>query len=122
MYAATIIFAMSITPVAGAPTDNQCTWYEPMPVEFTPATSKVLSPKAVESLAKQWNSIDVATKMAKSEFSLRDLVKRFGPAAHDYGSGVFILEWKMADGRVFRASAGRPCDVPTLISISKVPT
>ena len=48
----------------------------------------------------------------KSDMSVGEILKRLGPAARDLGSGLFILEWDVTDGRVFRVSASSLCDLP----------
>ncbi len=44
--------------------------------------------------------------------SIGSLVRRIGPAAREVGSGVYVVEWDMRDGRVFRVSASTLCGKP----------
>ena len=44
--------------------------------------------------------------------SIGSLVRRLGPAAREVGSGVYVVEWDMRDGRVFRVSSSTLCGKP----------
>ena len=53
--------------------------------------------------------------------SMPDIIKRLGPAARDIGSGVYVLEWDVADGRVFSVSSGTLCGQPAAARFFDVP-
>ena len=49
------------------------------------------------------------------DMSISTLLKRLGPAARDIGSGVYVLEWDVTDGRVFIVSTANLCRGPISI-------
>ena len=51
------------------------------------------------------------------DMSMPQIFKSLGPAARDIGSGVYIFEWDVADGRVFRVSATSLCAKPLKIGL-----
>lgn len=49
--------------------------------------------------------------------SIGALVRRLGPAAREVGAGVYVVEWDMRDGRVFRVSSSTLCGKPLAVII-----
>jgi hypothetical protein len=74
----------------------------PPPVITTPL-AKPLAASAVAKLA--------------ADASIAELVKALGPAARDVGSGLYIVEWDLSDGRVLRLSATGLCAKPMSVVI-----
>ena len=44
--------------------------------------------------------------------SVPDIIEQLGPAARDVGSGLYVLQWDVADGRTFFVSTSSACDKP----------
>ena len=66
------------------------------------AHDEVVSSKSVPLDAKRFSDIS-------SKLEVVEILKRLGPAARDVGSGLFLLQWDVADGRVFTVSATDLC-------------
>ena len=49
------------------------------------------------------------------DMSISTVLKLLGPAARDIGSGVYVLEWDVTDGRVFIVSTASLCRGPISI-------
>jgi len=46
------------------------------------------------------------------DMPVQSIIDQLGPAARDVGSGVFLFEWDVTDGRVFFVSTSGACDKP----------
>jgi hypothetical protein len=88
--------SFSLFATASAANDKGCSWSS-VPVSDSPA---VVSVESLESIG------DGQT--------LDELVRLIGPATRDVGSGIYMLEWQLDDGRQLRASARAPCSQATL--------
>jgi hypothetical protein len=42
-----------------------------------------------------------------TSFTLGEVIARLGPAQADIGSGVYVLQWRVTDGRLFRVSTAK---------------
>jgi hypothetical protein len=47
-----------------------------------------------------------------SKMSVRVIIKILGPPARDVGSGRFVLQWDLDDGRIFYVSTPDTCGKP----------
>jgi hypothetical protein len=54
----------------------------------------------------------VAFEAIRENMTMWEIVVLLGPAARDIGSGLTILEWNSADGRVFRVGGTSLCRAP----------
>jgi hypothetical protein len=82
----------------------------PVHADFTAAsfTSASAEPKA----AKLFQSVN-------RTMPIQMIIEKLGPAARDVGSGLYVLEWDVIDGRVFRVSVAGPSDKPMAIGFAK---
>jgi hypothetical protein len=53
---------------------------------------------------------------------MSSIVKQLGPAARDVGSGLYVLQWDVSDGRTFTASTANACSKPVSIGFQRGPT
>jgi hypothetical protein len=53
-----------------------------------------------------------------SQLETAEIMKRLGPAAREIGSGLFILQWDVSDGRIFSVTTGDICEKPHQVSFS----
>lgn len=60
-----------------------CTW-DP---SFVSPSAKALSPDQFRGIGKA--------------MSVHSIISQLGPAARDVGSGLYVLQWDVTDGRVF---------------------
>lgn len=44
--------------------------------------------------------------------SMPEIIERLGPAARDVGSGLYVLQWNVTDGRTFHVSTDSACGKP----------
>ena len=73
-----------------------------------------------ELVSSSSNALDASTfTVISSSMSAADVLKRIGPASRELGSGVYILEWDVSDGRVFSLSASSLCAKPLSIGFQK---
>jgi hypothetical protein len=88
-----VFVTYSITPN----TTHACEW-----------KAEYISATAIPKEAKTFDKID-------RSMTLKKIIQRLGPAYRDVGSGLHVLEWKVADGRVFHVSVASACDKPIAI-------
>lgn len=69
---------------------------------------------------------DAARPLAATAFKgidrsllLPDIIARLGPASRQVGSGLYVLEWDVVDGRVFHVSTQDACGKPLAVGFSK---
>jgi hypothetical protein len=53
-----------------------------------------------------------AFKKISSAMPVAEIIRRLGPAARDVGSGLYVLQWDVTDGRTFLVSTGSACGKP----------
>ena len=91
---------------------------------FTPKTL-VACPLHADFSAASFTSASAEPKAAKLFSSvnrtmpIQKIIEKLGPAARDIGSGLYVLEWDVIDGRVFRVSVASPTDKPMAIGFAK---
>lgn len=89
-----IILLIAILLCAGAARATECAW-DPT---FVSAAAKPLPPSRFRGIDR---SLPVAT-----------IIERLGPAARDVGSGLYVLQWHVTDGRTFSVSTASACGKP----------
>ncbi|GAB3096022.1 hypothetical protein GCM10027159_14590 [Lysobacter terrae] len=47
-----------------------------------------------------------------SDIPVQEIIRRLGPEARDAGSGLYVLQWDVTDGRTFFVSTGSACGKP----------
>jgi hypothetical protein len=70
----------------------------PQVEEIISSESKPLPPSATSGITK--------------DMTVPEILKRLGPAARDVGSGLYVLQWDLTDGRVFFVSTPDACSKP----------
>ena len=85
---------MTISLTSNATEVDSCPWNP----NFVSRASKLVTPAAIQAIPKSSN--------------VREIISRLGPAARDVGSGVYLLQWDMSDGRIFAITAVSACKVP----------
>lgn len=84
-----------LVPATAVAAEADCAW----PSDYvSPAASRPISPGELRAL--------------KRNATTGEILRRFGPARRDVGSGVFVLEWALTDGGVFVVSAVNACARP----------
>ena len=89
-----IIFAIFLIMPKAA---DACEWK----AEYVSATALPKEAKAFDKINRS--------------MTLKKIIQKLGPASKDVGSGLHVLEWKVADGRVFRISVANACEKPIAI-------
>jgi hypothetical protein len=59
---------------------------------------------------------DISRHMKTSE-----IIQRLGPPARDVGSGLYVLQWDVSDGRTYWVSTPGPCEKPLSFGFHKAP-
>jgi len=90
-----------LSAVASTAAFASCTWE----ARYVSAIAKPQAPHVISSIPK--------------DATIRVLVDRLGPAIRDVGSGMFVLEWELQDGRIFSASARDACAPVLAMGIRK---
>ena len=104
----TWIMVLTLLTASNAVAEDDCL----LPVGFISENARPLPSESFASISKE---------MITSE-----IIKRLGPAVRDVGSGLYVLEWKTTDGRVFHVSTAGICSKPMALGfynpeISKKP-
>jgi hypothetical protein len=94
------IIVLTLLTASIAVAENDCVF----PAGYVSESAKPLSPAAFAAISKE---------MITSE-----IIKRLGPAVRDAGSGLFVLEWKSTDGRVFHVSTTSLCSKPMMVGFN----
>lgn len=68
------------------------------------ADAKPLPPERFEGISKKMN--------------FEAIIERLGPPAREVGSGLYVFQWRVTDGRVFFVSIARPCGTPTALGFA----
>jgi len=74
--------------------------------------SSAVSPAAKALPLERFNGIT-------TDWTTAAIIRQLGPASRDMGSGLYVLEWKMTDGRVFSVSTSSLCVKPFSAHFSK---
>ncbi len=70
----------------------------PLDTSYVSSSAKPLPPAAFKGITKA--------------MSVPEIIRRLGPAARDVGSGVYVLQWDVTDGRAFLVSTADACGTP----------
>lgn len=89
-----IIFLIAILLCAGKAPAAECAWNP----AFVSAAAKPLP-------SSRLRGIDRSLPMPA-------IIDRLGPAARDVGSGLYVLQWEVTDGRIFSVSTASACGTP----------
>ena len=90
----TWIIVLALVAAVNAAAADDCV----LRTRYVSADAKPLSPEVFASITK--------------EMLMPEIFKRLGPATRDVGSGLYVLEWKTNDGRVFHISTPSLCSKP----------
>lgn len=92
-------------------------------------TSIILCPMSFASESCKWQRGHVSSEARPlppavfdsitAQMNIKEIARRLGPAARDIGSGLYIIEWEVTDGRTFRVSATSACAAPMKIGFSR---
>jgi len=88
-----ILFVVAVLTAGAAHADKDC----------AAGNLPAVSPTAKALLPAQFAGIT-------SDMPTVAILKRLGPAARDIGSGLFVLEWDVTDGRTFVISTAGTCE------------
>jgi len=94
-----VIIVCGLIVTSAAVANKDCSWS----ADLVSANAAALAPA---------KAMEVSTSMTTGE-----IVKRLGPAARDVGAGLYVLEWDLTDGRVFRVSALDVCSQPVAVGV-----
>ncbi len=84
----------TLLATSSAIASQACAWPQPL----VSSQAKAVSLKSIQSLPAQLTGAEI--------------VRRLGPAHRDVGSGVYVLQWEVANGQVFLVSVASACALP----------
>jgi hypothetical protein len=96
---ATLLIAVAGIAHATAMTDDS------RPVESCVWDPGFVSADAKPQPASAFKGID-------RSLTIRQILDRLGPAKREVGSGLYVLQWPVSDGRVFSVSVADACSKP----------
>jgi hypothetical protein len=91
----------------------------------------ILITGAAQAANCPWNASYVSSKakpLAAKEFRgitrdmlMPDIIKKLGPASREVGSGLYVLQWDVSDGRTFFVSTVSACEKPVNVGFQQSP-